>query len=223
MIPFIVVAGGLGKRFGSIEPKQYFLIDGKPILYYTVETLINIGVKECILVLDPIYEERTRGFLEPLTPNIEIKYAKSGESRQNSVKNGLNLLPEGTKLVAIHDGVRPFISKKLVKRLLFEIKKGQCAIPVTCLKDTIKKIKSNRVVKTLNRNFLYAAGTPQIVDLDFYKKALQKMNNYKMVDDALLIEATGGKVITVPNDEENIKITTPFDLIIIKEILRRKQ
>ena len=222
MIPFIVVAGGLGKRLGSTEPKQYFLIDGKPILYHTVETLVKAGVKECILVLDPIYEEKTRGFLEPLRPSIEIKYAENGKARQDSVKNGLDLLPKGTKWVAIHDGVRPFISRKLVEQLLIEIEKGQCVIPVIPLKDTIKKVENNRVVKTLDRDFLYGAGTPQIVDLDFYKKALQKMNNYQMTDDASLIEAAGGKVVTVLNDKENIKITTPFDLIIAEAILRRK-
>ena len=222
MIPFIVVAGGLGKRLGVDEPKQYLLLNGKPILYRTIEALVQAGVKELILVLDPQYEEKARKFLEPLAANIEIKYAGNGKERQDSVKNGLALLSEDTKWVAIHDGVRPFVSKKLVAKLLFKMTEGQCIIPVTPLKDTIKKIDNEKVVETLNREFLYGAETPQIVDLDFYKKALKEMNNFQMTDDASLVEAAGGKVVSVINDEENIKITTPFDLIIGEALLRRK-
>ena len=223
MVPFVVVAGGLGKRLDLNEPKQYFLIDGKPILYHTVEALVKVGVKECILVLDLIYKEKAKNFLKPLRSNIKIKYAENGKVRQGSVKNGLDLLPKSTKWVAIHDGVRPFISRKLVEQLITEIKKGQCVIPVIPVKDTINKVKNNRVVEIFNRDFLYRAGTPQIVDLDFYKKALQKISNHQITDDASLIKAAGGKVVTVLNDEENIKITTPFDLVIAEAILRRKQ
>jgi len=222
MIPFVVVAGGLGKRLGGCQPKQYLLIKGKPILYHTIEALVKAGVKECVLVLDPYYQEKAALFLEPLKATIEIKYAVNGTERQDSVQNGLALLPKDTKWVAIHDGVRPFVSKELIEQLLLKRDEGQCVIPVSPLKDTIKKIENERVVETLNREFLYGAGTPQIVDLVFYKKALQKMKNYQMADDASLVEASGGQVVTVINDEENIKITTPFDLIMGEAILRRQ-
>ena len=222
MIPFVVVAGGLGKRLGAGKPKQYLLINGKPILYHTIEALVKAKVKECILVLDPHYQEEAALFLTPLKDTIEIKYAVNGKERQDSVQNGLALLPENTKWVAIHDGVRPFVSKELIECLLAKRKAAECVIPITPLKDTIKKIKNEQVIETLDRTFLYGAGTPQIVDLAFYKKALLKMKNYEMTDDASLVEVAGGQVATVVNDEENIKITTPFDLIIGEAILRRQ-
>lgn len=221
MIPFIVVAGGVGKRLKADEPKQYIELGGKPILYHTVKALVDAGVEDIILVLDPTYTKRVASFLAPFKEHVKISYAANGPKRQDSVKNGLALVPKETLWVAIHDGVRPFVSKDLIQALLEARGCGQCVIPVTPLKDTIKEIEGDIVKKTLDRSKLFGAGTPQLVDYKFYREALIAMDGFEMTDEASLIEAYGGQVNTVLNSQENIKITTPLDLVIGEAILRR--
>lgn len=213
MIPFIVVASGKGLRAGGDLPKQFQLLDEKPILYHTLHHLEAAGVKECVVVMDPSYEELMNPFFQQLEMSLTV--VPGGDERFISVRNGLGEIPETAKWVGIHDGVRPFVSEKLMERLLEKVEGDEWdyVIPGNPLKDTIKEVKEGCIVRTRNRENLYGAGTPQFVRLSLYREGMEK--NIMGTDDGMIIEAMGGRGVLVPNDDLNRKITTKEDLFLV--------
>ena len=210
MVPFIVVAGGKGLRAGGDLPKQFQLLEGKPILYHTLKSLEDAGVRECILVMDPSYTSHILPFIEGL--KMSVAFVAGGAERYVSVGNGLAKIPPETQWVAIHDGVRPFISKELMERLMEKVEEGEWdyVIPGNPLKDTIKEVHEGQITGTRDRSCLYGAGTPQFVRLSLYREGMAK----KMTgtDDGMVVEAMGGRGALVLNDDLNRKLTTAEDL-----------
>ncbi len=207
----VIVAGGVGTRMKSNIPKQFLLLNGKPILYHTIkafQTTIS-GIK-IILVLPKEYMEQL-DYLNSLSENIaDIVVVSGGETRFQSVKNGLNAI-QTDGIVFIHDGVRPFITQKLLENCLqTALEKGN-AIPCVLIKDSLRKINSSNN-EYANREEFRAIQTPQTFQIDSIKKAFEQPYQASFTDEASVLENLGEEINLIHGIDENIKITTPFDL-----------
>lgn len=222
----IIVAGGSGKRMGSPVKKQYIELKGKEILAYTIEAFEKFeGVDDIIVVVG---EED----INKVNQEIVLKYGYTkvkkvvagGTERQDSVYNGLLATDEATKYVMIHDGARPFVSKKVLEEALAKTKECKATIVAVPVKDTIKQIsaETGAVEATPKRETLWAVQTPQSFEkallMNAYDRAQKK--GLQVTDDSMIVEAYGKKVYVVTGDYTNIKITTPEDLILGESILR---
>jgi len=211
-VSVIIVAAGRGKRIGSLD-KSFVNLNGKPVISYSFNCLSQYKfVREIIVVLNNknIKEGKTLLMSDKLTVVL------GGDTRAESVQNGV--LKAKEEFVLIHDAARPFITKELVDRIFAGMTIGvDAVIPAIPVKSTVKFIDENFFVeKTVDRKRLVIVQTPQL----FRKKALldayHKSNLAGITDEAMLIEKMGGKVKTVNGLEENLKITTPFDLILME-------
>lgn len=220
----IIVAAGSGKRMNSKLAKQYIELKGREILSYTVETFNSSRfIDEIVLVVG-------ESDIENAEKNIVQKYGfekvrtvtAGGSERQYSVNNGLRSISPDCDIVLIHDGVRPFVSDRYIKRLIDTAAEyGACVLGVP-VKDTIKVCgEDNIIASTPERSSLWIAQTPQCFRYDIIKNAYSEAmrKNISGTDDCMLVERTGVKIKMVEGDYNNIKITTPEDLYIGERIL----
>ena len=148
-----------------------------------------------------------------------------GKERQDSVLHGLQKVAKDTSVVLVHDGVRPFVTPEMIKEAVDLAKQGECIAVGVPIKDTIKEVDENKIVRrTLERGRLWAIQTPQAFPVKILNRAYEESYKLKMfgTDDATLVERTGGTVRVIMGSYENIKITTPEDLILAEEILKRR-
>jgi len=204
----LIVAGGKGLRMNSDTPKQFLLLKDTPVLMHTLEKFSHLdGV---ILVL-PKYQI---SFWEELCTihNFTIPHTitEGGETRFHSVKNGLEKINENS-LVAIHDGVRPLVSKNLIINLISEVREGIGIVPIVPLKDSIRQVDAE-ISTHIDRSNLYKVQTPQCFLSDEIKEAYNQDFSEKFTDDASFLESNGGKIVTIIGEEKNLKITTEEDL-----------
>jgi 2-C-methyl-D-erythritol 4-phosphate cytidylyltransferase len=207
----VIVAGGIGTRMNSNIPKQFLLLNGKPILYHTIKAFqTTISDIKIILVLPKEYIAQ-QDYLNSIADNIaDIVLVSGGETRFQSVKNGLNAI-QTDGIVFIHDGVRPFITQKLVENCLqTALEKGN-AIPCVLIKDSLRKINSANN-EYANREEFRAIQTPQTFQIDSIKKAFEQPYHESFTDEASVLENMGESINLIHGIDENIKITTPFDL-----------
>jgi len=211
----VVPAGGSGTRMGGTVPKQFQLLNGKPILFYTLKTLQDCGVISEIVLVVPEKEYGMACAEWIGKPEIVKKVVKGGEKRQDSVFNGLQEVSQGTEIVLIHDGVRPFLSKKMISGSIDGARKYGAAITAIPLSDTIKRVGSTGLVsKTITREGLWRVQTPQAFRFSLLQEAFAKANseNFYGTDEGTLIEHLGAPVKVIEGSEKNIKITRPEDL-----------
>lgn len=213
----IVLAGGKGKRMGSKVSKQFLLVKNKPVLYYTIKQFIdNKLIDKIILVLpkDEI-DYCKREVLEKYSLKVDY-IIEGGLERQDSVYNGLKAA-EGSNIVLIHDGARPFVSKEIIdKGIKYAINYGAAA-PGVVPKDTIKVRDEDSFSKeTLKREELIAIQTPQVFKYEIIKECHNRIKEERIVvtDDTMVVEKYNNKVYLYEGDYKNIKITTPEDLIL---------
>lgn len=218
----IILAGGKGKRMKANISKQFIMLKDKPILYYTLDRFIkNPNVDNIVLVLpkDEI-EYCKKNIIEKY--NLKIDFiVEGGAERQDSVYNGLKAL-EDTDIVLIHDGARPFVSNKIIEEGIQKAIEFGGAAPGVMPKDTIKIKDSNSFSKeTLDRSTLVAIQTPQVFKFSEIIKCHEKIkkDNITVTDDTMVYEMYGNKVYLYDGDYENIKITTPEDLLLGEKIL----
>jgi 2-C-methyl-D-erythritol 4-phosphate cytidylyltransferase len=209
----ILVAGGKGNRMGGPVSKQYLPIGGKPVLMHTLEKFHEADSEFfLILVLPeedfPLWKRLCEDYQFSLTHQV----IAGGNSRFQSVKNGLNALPFEEGLVAIHDGVRPFVKKEVILESFAQAEKSGSAIAVVELKDSIRKVDVNGVSTFQERQFFRLVQTPQTFQIAKIKKAFQVDELPQFTDDATVYENQGWIVSLIPGNAENIKITTPDDL-----------
>jgi len=217
----------LGKRMNAKISKPFIPIYGKPIIAYTLEKFEQCKFIEGVYL---IVNQRERDLYKK---NVISKYNFSkvkrlidgGRTRQNSVYNGLKSLDEDTDIVVIHDGARPFIEETLIQSSVKAAQKYGAAILAIPIKDTIKKSRKYRFIKeTIDREHVWRAQTPQTFRYDLifssYKKAYQ--DKLYVTDDAAIVEKYGHKVKIVIGSEENIKVTTPFDIVIAENLLKER-
>jgi len=200
-------------------PKQFLIVSRKPLLYYTLNCFCNFSKEiEIILVLPDPYIDFWKSLCKKYDIGIEHKLTVGGDSRYQSVKNGLKLISDSC-LVAIHDGVRPLVSENTLKRVFEKAEKEGNAIPILQLNESIRKL-DGKESKPVNRDKYRLVQTPQCFHSELIKKAYQQKYNDTFTDDATVVEALGVKINLVKGNSENIKITSPGDLKVAKALIK---
>ncbi len=220
----VVPAAGRGARMGGSTPKQFLALGGIPLLVYSLQTLASVDhISEIVVVIpDADREYCQKEVVNRFNIQKVTQIVPGGARRQDSVRNGVFAIHDKPELVLVHDGVRPFVSRKIVEQAIrsaFETGAALVAIP---MKDTVKRVNEKRVVEaTLNREELWLAQTPQVFRYSWLVEAhrVAEANNLHVTDDAGLIEQLGYHVHIVEGSSHNIKITRPEDLTLGESIL----
>lgn len=217
----IITAGGLGKRMGTDLPKQFIVIGGKPILIWTIELFQKYDPNiEIILTLPNDW----RGYWETLIDKYYCRVphlvVNGGEERYHSIKNALNRA--SGKFIAVHDGVRPFVSNETLDRCFSALTENDAVVPVLNLKESLRQVGIDNTI-AVNRNEYRSVHTPQCFSSDAIRKAYEQPYHSQVTDDACLVEGIGIKIALVESNEENIKLTTPFDLLIAEMIIQKNK
>jgi 2-C-methyl-D-erythritol 4-phosphate cytidylyltransferase len=218
----LIVAGGSGTRMGSDTPKQFLSIGNAPILMHTIKRYFTSAEKvSIVLVLPQEQVERWRQLCAKYSFNIPHHIVFGGKTRFQSVRNGLNSIVDQEGVVAIHDGVRPFISKKIIEQAYSTaIEKGN-AVTAVAMKDSVRQVDSKKGNIALDRTQLYSIQTPQTFVLPQIRDAFQKATHEDYSDDATVAELAGYPIELIEGSYENIKITTPEDLAMAEAILKK--
>ena len=217
----IIVAGGSGSRMNSVVPKQFLLLKGKPVLYYTLNAFLK-AYDDCkiILVLPEYHVAAGQEIIDAFFDYNRIQIVIGGRTRFHSVQNGLQLVDEDS-IVFVHDAVRCLISQDLIHRCYEALLQYGSAVPVIPSKDSVR-ILTDEGNEALDRNFVKLVQTPQT----FYSKILLPAFNIdfkdKFTDEATVVEAFGLKIYLVEGEEHNFKITLPLDLEIAERLMSDK-
>ena len=217
----IIVAGGKGLRMGSEIPKQFLPIAGKPILMRTIERFYEYDPQLGIILVLP---KDQQGYWHQLCEehhfDIKHRIADGGDTRFQSSKNGLALIPDDEDgVVGIHDGVRPFVSTDVIAECYEAAREEYAAIPVYAVTDTLRYIDKRGGGKNVLRDDYRVVQTPQAFDIGLVKQAFNQGYKEQFTDDASVVESLGCQVAMVDGNRENIKITTPFDIKIAEALL----
>ena len=218
----IVVAGGKGLRMGGDIPKQFLPVNGRPVLMRTLERFreydedINI-----ILVLPKAQQDYWSHLCSEYDFHIPHQIADGGATRFHSVQNGLKLIPDTAQgIVGVHDGVRPFVSTDVIRHCYEAARVHKAVIPVTPVVETLRHINADGSGDNVLRSDYRLVQTPQTFDIQLLKQANKQQYRESFTDDASVVEGIGQKVTMVEGNRENIKITTPFDLIIAEALCK---
>ncbi len=219
----IIVAGGKGSRMQSNTPKQFIEINGEAVIVRTIKAFLNYN--SLIKIIISVHKD-FKVYLEELLlkhglnkNNIQITLG--GETRFQSVKNGLSLIEDQNAIVGIHDAARPFVSIQTIKTCFDTAKEKGNATPFVFVTDTIRKV-DGQFNSSVDRSLFRIIQTPQCFLASKIKDAFAQEYNPIFTDDASVLEYNGEKINLVEGNIENIKITTPFDLSIAKTLLNNE-
>ncbi|MCF7858831.1 MAG: 2-C-methyl-D-erythritol 4-phosphate cytidylyltransferase [Candidatus Cloacimonetes bacterium] len=221
----IITAGGSSTRINHKKKKQFIEIRNRPLLFWTIDKFADHKNIDNIIITLPESEiESYKTNIEKEFPQIPIQIIKGGKNRQESVYQALSNCDTDTDFVFIHDGVRPFVSNEEIEKLYQKALLVDAVIPAFKVKNTIKQIDREKVIKTLSRPHLVAALTPQVFRYSIIWECHQKAKQQDVIctDDAALMEHCGLPVYWMECSANNFKITEPFDLK-IAEILLNSQ
>lgn len=211
----IIVAGGKGLRMGGNLPKQFVPLAGKPVLMRTLENFFLCSPEiNIILVLPHDHQEYWKNLCEEYDFSVPHRIADGGETRFHSVKNGLALVEGDSAVVAVHDGVRPFVSHDVISKCFACAEQGKAVVPVTGVVETLRKVGQDGASITVPRSSYRLVQTPQVFPTGMLKDAYSCEYRTDFTDDASVVEAKGYTVELVEGNRENIKLTTPFDMIV---------
>ena len=218
----LIPAAGSGSRMKAGKNKLLIDLEGEALIYWTIKSIFSASLVKWVGIIgQPNDKKELLNSLKNFSNDVE--WINGGESRQESVFNGLNSLPSNAKKVLIHDGARCLIDPSLINKCAFELEENDAVILATKVTDTIKIVDDKGYIKeTPDRKNLWAAQTPQ----GFLVKSLRKAhilaieNNWKVTDDASLFEFLNWEVKIIEGNSSNIKITSPIDLKIAKLFLR---
>ena len=214
----IVVAGGSGSRMGGVVPKQFMLLKDKPVLYYSLKAFLDTySDLQVILVLPVEYTDMGQEIIDAYFDKERIRITAGGDTRFQSVKNGLDLVEEES-VVFVHDGVRCLLSAALIRRCYAMAIETGSAIPVITSKDSIRMITAEGS-EAVDRNIIMLVQTPQVFHSKILIPAFQIDYKDKFTDEATVVEAFGLKVSLVEGEERNIKITKPMDMLVAEQLL----
>lgn len=211
------MAAGSGTRMGDKIPKQFIEILGKPIIAYTYSQFKSIKDLNTIIVLPEKKFQFWKDYLSKIIQEEKIIYVKGGDKRFISVKNGLKKINDDDGIVAIHDGVRPMLTKNLIKNLFNSAKKLGNAIPFTPIINSLRKVEGKKN-KSVNRKNYINIQTPQIFKIKIINDSFKKATQLDYTDEASLIEETGQKINLIKGEQQNIKLTEKADLEYFKKI-----
>lgn len=215
----IIVAGGKGLRMGGDLPKQFIPIEGRPVLMRTLDTFHACDESiQIILVLPRDHQDYWRELCAQYQFAVPHRIADGGATRFHSVQNGLSLVDAPESLVAVHDGVRPFVSHEVISRCYAEAEAHGAVVPVIPVVETVRQLTGEGSV-TVDRNAYRLVQTPQTFRATLLRRAYEQPYTDAFTDDASVVEALGEAVTLVDGNRENIKLTTPFDLIVAKALV----
>jgi 2-C-methyl-D-erythritol 4-phosphate cytidylyltransferase len=219
----VIVAGGTGSRMNSAIPKQFLLIHGKPVLYYTIEAFLNAySDLNIILVLPEEYIGAGQEIIDAYFDYQRIQITVGGRTRFHSVQNGLKLVQQEC-IVLVHDAVRCLISRELIQRCYEAALQHGAVVPVVDSKDSVRLVADNGSNQALERSRVKLVQTPQT----FHSKILLPAFNIDFkewfTDEAAVVEAFGLAVQLVEGEERNFKITQPADLLLAEQLLQEQQ
>ena len=218
----IIVAGGKGTRMGGEMPKQFQLLGGRPIVMHTIENLYALDSSlQIILVLPQEHIELWRSLCKEYSFEVPLMLTAGGTTRFHSVQNGLALVDDiDEALVGVHDGVRPFVSQRLYDDAFREARISGAVIPMIDIQDSLRHIIGcNGASEVVPRDRYRLVQTPQVFKLSVLRKAYEQRFVESFTDDASVVEAVGIPVTAVEGNRENIKLTTPYDMMIAKTIM----
>jgi|ERR1700738_1484081 len=220
----IVVAAGKGTRLGGDRPKQFLEVGGIPIVIHTLRQFeLCREINEIVTVLPAEETDAFLSFAKLYGLKKPMRAVAGGATRAQSVERGLAVVGHA-EIVAVHDGVRPFVTPQEIDLVVAAARASGAAILVAPVNDTIKEIKNERVIRTLPRADLRRALTPQCFRLEILKHAYEKLTESEaagseVTDDSLLVERLGVEVVAVEGSSRNIKITREEDLALAEAIL----
>jgi len=216
----VIVAGGSGTRMNNKLPKQFLLLKGKPVLYYTINTFLQSYTDlKIILVLPEEYIAAGQEIIDAFFDYKRIQITAGGRTRFHSVQNGLSLIDDEC-MVFVHDGVRCLLTTDLVHRCYEAAIDLGSAIPVVDCKDSVRIIKGEEN-EAIDRTKIKLVQTPQTFHSKILLPAFKINYKDKFTDEASVVEAFGLKVNLVEGEDNNIKITKPVDIIMAEEILSK--
>lgn len=221
----LIPAAGTGKRMGGDRNKQYLKIGGEPILAHTLGVFDEIDlISEVFLIVPQEDCAYCCDLIDEISFTKPLRIIPGGKERQDSVKNGLDAI-YNCDIVLVHDGVRPFVTEDIITRAIDETIKCGATVVAVPPKDTIKSADQDRnIIETLDRKKLWQIQTPQTFKYEVLKEAFDKAykDGFYGTDDASLVERMGHKVHIVEGSYQNIKITTPEDMMIGEAILKSR-
>ena len=217
----IIVAGGKGLRMGSDIPKQFLPIGGKPVLMRTLELFREYSTEvQIILVLPENQQDYWLQLCQQYHFGVKYQLANGGQTRFHSVQNGLALVPDDADgVVGVHDGVRPFPSIDVIKNCYEAARTAKAVIPVIPVVETVRHLEGEGSV-TVPRGDYRLVQTPQTFDIQLLKTANRQPYHDGFTDDASVVESYGHAITLVEGNRENIKITTPYDIVVAEALCR---
>lgn len=219
----IIVAGGEGNRAGGVVPKQFQLIAGIPMLWWSVRAFhAEDPDTRIILVLHPgFFDEWDLLYAElpEADRKIDVHISCGGRSRLESVRNGLMSVPDGNDaLVAVHDAARPLVSVEMISRGWLAAEESGAAVPAVGMTDSIRRIEAGVSVSVPRKDYVKVQ-TPQVFDASLLKHAYEGTLSDLMTDDASVVEAAGHKISLYEGSPYNMKVTEPLDIKIAETLI----
>ncbi len=222
----VIVAAGDSVRMGVEDSKQFISLLGKPAIEYTIGAFQNCSmITEIVVVCRRQDKERIKVLAQACGFSKVRAIVEGGDSRAQSVKNGIEAVSDECEFLAIHDGARPLVTVEEIERVICAAFETGAASLGTLVTDTIKKVDdSNIITSTPTRSKLRAVQTPQVFEKKLYCMAIDEARDdlNEFTDDCALIENLGGEVEIVEGSSENIKLTTPIDIVIAESILKNR-
>lgn len=220
----IIVAGGSGTRMGSNIPKQFLLLNDKPVLYYTLKVFLeSFPDIQIVLVLPEEYTELGREIIDAYFDYSRIQITSGGETRFHSVKNGL-AIAEKDSIIFVHDAVRCLLTRDLIHRCYENALKTGSAVPAIHSRDSVRILnEEENDNEVLDRSKVVFIQTPQTFHSRILLPAFEIDFKERFTDEATVVETFGLKISLVEGEENNIKITRPIDLAIAEKILEERE
>lgn len=217
----VIVAGGSGTRMGSATPKQFLLLKGKPLLWYTIRAFLDAYTDmQIILVLPEAHIDNGKAIATDF-PEADIQFIVGGDTRFASVKNGVMAAPDDA-IIFVHDGVRCLISPELIQACYVQTVEKGSAVPAVASTDSVRLSAADGSHHVVDRQFVQIIQTPQTFPAQVLKAAFQQAYRDAFTDEATVVEADGGVVHLIVGDYSNIKVTRPIDLLMAERILEER-
>ncbi|CAN5635836.1 2-C-methyl-D-erythritol 4-phosphate cytidylyltransferase [soil metagenome] len=214
----VIVAGGSGTRMGNVTPKQFLLLKGKPVLWYTMDSFLRAyDDMHIILVLPKDHLKKGEKIINQLNAEGRVMMVEGGTTRFDSVKEGLKKV-EADAVVFVHDGVRCLISVPLIRRCYNQAVEKGSAVPAVAATDSIRIIKNGSHYIS-DRQQVRIIQTPQTFMSNIILPAFEQAYNDAFTDEATVVEAFGAAIYLTEGEYDNIKITRPIDLLIAERII----
>ncbi|MDP1807949.1 MAG: 2-C-methyl-D-erythritol 4-phosphate cytidylyltransferase [Actinomycetota bacterium] len=221
----LIVAAGNSARFAPGD-KQFTLLAGRPMLAYSIDAFARARVIDMVILVVRAQDQRRcqADIVGPAALAKPVSVVAGGEKRQQSVAVGLKACPRGVDLVFVHDGARPLITADQIDAMAANLGDFDGLVLAACAYDTIKQAEDGIIKRTIPRQEVWHAQTPQLFRYATLEQAhmIAEQAGFAATDDSTLVELMGGRVAICPNEQDNLKVTTTADLRLAEQILRTR-